>query len=874
MVRAVAMWGMTAIISLFFAACEGSSHTVKTDKETDNDVIGTTDDIVTDDLVPDEEEDTEPVDKDSVKDSDVPKDSDVLKDSDTPIDEDVSPIDDDGVVDEEVTGPDEDTPIEDPCLGVTCSGHGTCMVDQNNAPYCVCEENYSPFGLECLPTANPCAPVTCSGHGTCSLVEGQPVCTCDEGYVPLGLQCVVEEDPCEGITCSGHGTCVLGRNGISCVCDTNYVPFGLECVPAANPCEGITCSGRGTCVVEDGVPVCNCPADFYAAGPYCVNQCTDAEGIIEQGKSCEDNQFCNGLDYCNASGKCLVHQYTDLNARCNDDEFCTADSCNEDLDICENVPLTNTPCDDHLFCTQDDKCTSQGECAGTLIDCSDPYECTIDSCKELSDGYECVHDNAIEGTPCGDSTDTECDNPDTCDGEGTCVPNLELNTTECRTAAGSCDTAEYCTGDSRYCPDDAFADADTVCRGKAGSCDVAEYCPGDGPDCPENAFEPETVQCRAATGECDVAEYCTGDSADCPNNEFEPNTTVCRAQQGACDAPETCTGNAAQCPNDVKYGSTVVCRPAEGPCDIAETCPGNSNDCPGDAVHPNTYECRPAVDPSCDFAEKCDGTHKTCPEDSYVPNGTNCEGDDNLCTHDACLNGRCIVAAEGTMREVSTNWPDDQNPISLYNNGTCFDSWCDPSTGTLSYDSFVTHSDGKSPVVCDTGFIQPGDGFCQDIPQNSTDPLPEGCCKVCDRVDFNGECTDEGSWDSTCCLPIGSQKVDNACCIGEDNGTKIVFVLNDNGTCPDDGLKCTDDACDENGFCIHLIQKGFCVIENRCYQGGDLNPANSCEICKPGDDQASKVNWTAVPDDEPCMTPDGLKGACKSTVLRSFCVPQ
>ncbi len=283
--------------------------------------------------------------------------------------------------------------------------------------------------------------------------------------------------------------------------------------------------------------------------------------------------------------------------------------------------------------------------------------------------------------------------------------------------------------------------------------------------------------------------------------------------------------------------------------------------------------CRPAVDPSCDFAEKCDGTHKTCPEDTYAAKWTDCEADENLCTHDACLNAHCVIAAKGTTREVSTNWPNNINPVALYNTGTCFDAWCDPETGDLLSNSFVTHSDGKSPVVCDTvGNITPGDGFCQDIPPSMIS-LPEGCCKVCDRLDFDGPCT-AGPWESTCCLPDGAQKVEDACCIAKKTSDGIVFVRNPDGECPDDGLKCTDDGCSEDGFCLLILQKGFCVIENECYTEGDLNPANSCEICKPLDDPASQVNWTALPDDEPCLTPDGLKGVCSSTGLGSFCLPQ
>ncbi len=866
MIRVLA-WFITVSIVFFSVACSDGSHPVKTDQQPDDDMVGTTDDLIDEEMTDEEAgDDGVDLDQDSGKDFDTPKDTDAPKDGDTP------PVDEDIASDEDAPMSDNDIPPTDPCIGVSCSYHGTCKVDRNSNPYCDCDENYSPFGLECLPTANPCAPVTCSGHGACSLVNGEPTCTCDEGYVPEGLSCVNAQDPCAGILCSGHGTCVVTGNLPSCSCEEGYQPVGLECVSTTDPCNGVTCSGHGTCSVQNGLPACTCAEGFYAAGLYCVNQCTDAKGTIQQGKLCDDNIFCNGTDYCNASGRCIVHQYTDLNERCNDSNSCTADSCNEDLNMCENVPLTNTPCNDGLFCTTDDKCNSAGACVGIPIDCADTNECTLDSCQEKATGYECLHDNALPGTPCGDATETECDNADTCDGEGNCLLNLEPETTVCRDAAGACDVVEYCTGAHRFCPADTLA-ADTVeCRPSAGSCDIAEFCTGNSPQCPDDQFKPSSAECRAATGECDLAEYCTGESADCPANQFKENTVVCRPSQGDCDAPETCTGNSAQCPADMKYGSNVVCRPAEDVCDIAETCPGNSNNCPADQVRPSTYICRPAVHPDCDITERCTGTAKTCPPDFRYPDGTDCEADKNLCTRDACLNGDCIASVKGAIREVSSNWPDDFDPIFLYNNGTCFDAVCDPETGSLSYNPFVTHSNGKFPVVCDTdGGVEPGDGFCQDIPPNMI-TLPEGCCKVCDQDDINGNCI-AGPWESTCCLPIGAQKIGNACCIAQKRIGKVIFVANPSGECPSDGLKCTLDVCSESGFCTHLIKDGFCVIENRCYETDELNPDNPCEICQPQDDEASKVNWSALSDGTPCTTASGVKGACSSNEFGSFCIP-
>lgn len=36
---------------------------------------------------------------------------------------------------------------------------------------------------------DPCEGITCSGHGTCSLTNNELVCTCDEGYSGHGYDC-------------------------------------------------------------------------------------------------------------------------------------------------------------------------------------------------------------------------------------------------------------------------------------------------------------------------------------------------------------------------------------------------------------------------------------------------------------------------------------------------------------------------------------------------------------------------------------------------------------------------------------------------------------------------------------------------------------
>ena len=96
----------------------------------------------------------------------------------------------------------------------------------------------------------------------------------------------------------------------------------------------------------------------------------------------------NSFDgYCDGSGDC-VECYCD--SQCDDSVSCTDDSCNLSTNTCINTP-TDANCDDGLFCNGAETCSATGCQAGTPPDCSDPNECTDDSCQEGSSSHVCVN---------------------------------------------------------------------------------------------------------------------------------------------------------------------------------------------------------------------------------------------------------------------------------------------------------------------------------------------------------------------------------------------------------------------------------------------------------------------------------------------------
>ena len=103
---------------------------------------------------------------------------------------------------------------------------------------------------------DPCAGVSCSGHGSCSADGSSASCTCDSGYHPQGPNCLADADPCAGQTCSGHGTCTASGAAAACTCASSYHPDSHDplacisdalCVDADHDGLGQDCAAGDDC---------------------------------------------------------------------------------------------------------------------------------------------------------------------------------------------------------------------------------------------------------------------------------------------------------------------------------------------------------------------------------------------------------------------------------------------------------------------------------------------------------------------------------------------------------------------------------------------------------------------------------------------------
>jgi uncharacterized repeat protein (TIGR01451 family) len=221
-----------------------------------------------------------------------------------------------------------------------------------------------------------------------------------------------------------------------------------------------TTSEDGTCtdIVCDGV---TCFADLCTNNDHC-----EAGVCVTSAVTCNDNSFCTD-DSCSSAVGC-VYDSTNSGDLCDDFNTCTANTCDPLLFCQFPAEPATASCDDGLTCTgagATDHCDGQGNCVGTSV-CSDGNACTDDFADEAN-ACACSYANGFPGTPCDDSN--ACTGNvtagDSCDDAGVCVGGQAVvcvASDQCHDA-GTCDTA------SGFCSDPAKPDGTTCDDGNAGT---------------------------------------------------------------------------------------------------------------------------------------------------------------------------------------------------------------------------------------------------------------------------------------------------------------------------------------------------------------------------------------------------------------------
>lgn len=343
-------------------------------------------------------------------------------------------------------------------------------------------------------------------------------------------------------------------------------------------------------------PWCNFPPQTFGGGA-----CADADF---------DGQ-CNDVDPCPLDAA----NDGDGDGLCADVDNCplvaNADQADVNMngqgDACEGVVCGNglqTPpeqCDDGNIAGGDGCsaiCTLEASCGNGAVElgetCDDGNTSNGDCCSS-----SCQYEAAT--STCGDPSDTECSNPDSCDGAGACLANDESSGASCGDAGTECIAQDTCNG-SGSCIDNGFVAAGIDCGSPSDTeCTDRDTCDGAGACLANDAASGSA--CGDAGSDCVVQDTCDG-SGGCSDNGYVSAGTGCgSASNTDCTNPDTCDGTGTCLANH--ESANTACTP-------------DNNDCSRDV---------------CDGGGAC--AHPFKPDDSA------CD-DDNICTQaDACSNGVC-----------------------------------------------------------------------------------------------------------------------------------------------------------------------------------------------------------------------------------------
>jgi hypothetical protein len=283
--------------------------------------------------------------------------------------------------------------------------------------------------------------------------------TCDDGqFCTTGDQCMAGQCTAQPRICSDSNECTSDScNETADSCQFTNLESGTLCGSARdctdNRCVGAfaefytidghdKCNGNGNCTVY----TCNQTAR------YCTdNDATDGVDSLECGAACDQNSDCGnkcvGNIYysggaCNLTSSCAcTYNTTDCDLQDNwynttTTQWINIDQCNEKQQVWQeyrnyscsgtgcsmvvsdsrwvNTSATRyktngTQCDDGLFCTTTDVCTS-GVCGGAARNCTANSLVTIATCNNTPDNKTFTWDYALGFTSTCDEANDRCTN--------------------------------------------------------------------------------------------------------------------------------------------------------------------------------------------------------------------------------------------------------------------------------------------------------------------------------------------------------------------------------------------------------------------------------------------------------------------------------
>eukprot|EP01065_Artemidia_motanka_P042695 TRINITY_DN5771_c0_g3_i2.p1 TRINITY_DN5771_c0_g3~~TRINITY_DN5771_c0_g3_i2.p1 ORF type:complete len:4752 (+),score=1264.50 TRINITY_DN5771_c0_g3_i2:1602-15857(+) len=805
----------------------------------------------------------------------------------------------------------------DPCANGACAAEA-CRGKADGAPcddgradsvsdVCtagICQGTYLCATVTCSQCEGACNPRT----GRCGDTPPADGTTCDAATSQGGLAGATAVAACGGGKCLATVSC--GAAG--CAAPTSQCRFSI-CVATAG---GPTCETRprfdGT-ACDDGKP--ETYGDRCAAG-----ECT--AGDLCSGVACDAATSCRAASPCNAAtGMCMAGQPKSDGTAClladQSPGVCVAGSCGATVTGCGASGLTCVPSDARCraaVCV-DGQCSERLQAAGTACDDGDPR--TVDD--------RCSSDGTCAGVNrCGVRV---CAASDQCHTAGACDPRTGLCSDPAKAEGSVCDDGDPATTSDRCYAGVCLGVV--LCRAQGN---VTAYCFPADPRCGRVACErgvcverarydgaycndgdPSTVDDKCAAGQCagvskcaagctptrscQTAGWCDPATGLCTSRAATDNTTCSdgrsdttsdRCVAGACVGSIQCGSQGQLCESQSQCVHAVCSLGActqqpriDGtPCDdgdpatrvdvcTAGTCAGTSL-CAG-------VTC--SASDQCHVVGACDPMTGLC-TDPIAVDGTGCDDGQQTTASDRCVAGVCVgtvacVAAPACMpvdprcRIASCTAAGDCSETVLPEGAVCNDG--DPATmadacgadnvcrGTNRCNS-VTCSPTGAPCRGPAGPCLPSTGACvYDVAPDGTacdDGLPETATDSC----LAGGCSSVVSCNGATCIPSETQCHSAHCSAGV-----CVDRIKPNGTRCDDGDPFTfDDVC-TLGVCVGTERCAgvTCVLtEPQCHTLGSCDPLTG--TCS----DPLKPTGTVCDDNDPITVSDtcGADGVCRGTL--------
>ncbi len=406
---------------------------------------------------------------------------------------------------------------------VKAEGKGGCATTGDVAAI---EAKTDVFVATCIGGGGPCGDGIIGGGEDCDEgagVNGTAASCCN-------IDCTLKPASTVCTDTDGNVCTTAGCDGVSGACDQNHVD-----APASTPCpdtDGDSCTTSGC----DGLGACD---QGHAQAPAST-LCTDTDG-----NACT-TAGCDGVGGCDQN-----HVLVAASTVCPDTDgnTCTSAGC-DGLGACNQMHVLappSNPCPD----VDGNVCTSAG-CDG------------LGACNQL-------HILAPPGFPCGNPADTDCSNPDTCDGLGSCSPNDEAHSFPCPDTDGNVCTSAGCTGAGACNQGHVSAPASIPCPDIDGNVCTSAGCNGAGGCSQNHVFAPASTPCTdldpldCGTAGCDGAGGCDQDhiAIDCcaafPNGFLTFETGLASGNCGVVRNFRCSNDISAACGVDSDCGASNTC---------------------------------------------------------------------------------------------------------------------------------------------------------------------------------------------------------------------------------------------------------------------------------------------------------------------------